>query len=272
VTEWAKVFTDILGDPKLMRAARKGAKGLELTPWFITFAKSAADEGRLTVGGDPAEPADFVPLIPGQTLRSIACALKSLEVIGVLIRDTNHNCLRFAAWEIRQERAPSDSPEAVRERVRRHRERQRNARSNGVERNEGTVIPVTTSNEIEERRVTEEESRTEKNPPTAQRLRESLPEKYREDLDLLLGRVPDQTAWVGELTMAVEGGTAGPGVTYEHLGAAIHDFRLNGKAQIPEIALLRSYVRRAAGGERRRPGSISRQRAGSSPPTARTVL
>jgi hypothetical protein len=279
VIEWAKVYTDILGDPKLMRAARKGLKGLELAPWFITFAKSAADDGRLSVGGEPAEPADFVNLIPGQRLRSIAAALRSLETIGVLVRDPADDCLRFAAWQIRQERAPSDSPEAVRERVRQHRARQRNARSNGVG-NAGTVTDETSGNETEERREEEEseEKRRDTSPsPSPQaasdRLRAALPEKNRPDLDALLDRVSNRTAWVGELTMAVEGGTAGAGVSYERLGEAIHDFLLNGKGEVPEIALLRGYIKRAVGAHRSasRPLSLRPRGSGGAPSTARPI-
>lgn len=160
--EWAKVHIDLLGDPKLMRAARKGAKGLVLTPWFIVFAKGAADDGRLSIGGEPAEPADFVSLIPGQTLRSITAALVSLEEIGVLVRDSRDQALRFTAWEIRQEQAPSDSKEARRERVRRHRERQRNTSSNASSNgagNTGDVTGVTGGDETEERREESEEKR-----------------------------------------------------------------------------------------------------------------
>lgn len=120
---WAKVHSDILGDPKLMRAARKGYAGLELTPWLIVFAKAAKDGGRLTVNGEPAEPADLAPLIPCSTESSIIAALASLEAIGVLVPDED-GALRFATWEGRQAK-PSDSREAVAERVQRHRAKQR---------------------------------------------------------------------------------------------------------------------------------------------------
>jgi hypothetical protein len=44
---WAKLYTDILSDPKLMRAARLGHEQLQLLPWFVVFAKQADDRGRL---------------------------------------------------------------------------------------------------------------------------------------------------------------------------------------------------------------------------------
>jgi hypothetical protein len=107
-------------------------------------------------------------------------------------------------------------------------------------------------------------------PGAARRLREALPEQYRTDLDTLLTRVTNPSAWAGELTMAVEGGTAGPGVTYEHLGLAIHDFCLNGKAEAPEIELFRHYVKRAASG-RRPAGPAGPGRNGKAPTTPHNV-
>jgi len=122
---WTKLHTDILGDPKLLRAARKGAKQLLVLPWLLAFAKQADDEGRLTISGQPAEPEDIAPLLPGVSPRQIERALIELEEIGVLIRDDR--ILFFAAWERRAGEKPSDSKEAISERVKRHRERQRNA-------------------------------------------------------------------------------------------------------------------------------------------------
>lgn len=364
--EYAQLHTDILADPKLMRAARKGLKGLELTPWFIAFAKKANDGGRLTVGGEAVEPADLVGQIPGQTSRSISVALKSLESIEVLIRDDD-GVLCFAAWENRQAK-PSDSRPAVRERVRKHRELRRlNSDSDDDQRphveyvyyardgdqvkigrstnpwsrcsemqtarpgvsllavelgdcdlerkrqqelggrvdfrnttrgaewfpwgekieqfisNLAAVTPptkhrsVTPGNAIEERRgnleepnsteipTQEEDRRSELRLPQApmDRLRAGIPTGYHPDLDALLMRVKDPQAWAGELTMIVEGGTGAAGVSYEDLGRAIRDFKLNGKADIPQIALLRAYVKRAVGDRRppARPGPPAKPKA-----------
>lgn len=264
--EYAQLHTEILADPKLMRAARKGLKGLELAPWFFAFAKKAQDDGRLTVNGEAVEPADLVPLIPGQTVRTILTSLKSLESIGVLARDEG-GILYFVAWEVRQA-APSSSNEAVAARVRKHRERKRNAAGNEGGVTGGNVTDVTSGNGATET----ESNRTEPNgtqpsstagdrreeprvgaPHAAMdRLRVGIPAEYHPDLDALLTKVRDPKAWAGELTMAVEGGTAGTAVTYADLGQALHDFRLNGKAEEPSAMLLRAYIKRASG-DRRRP-------------------
>lgn len=119
---WAKLWVEILGDPKLMRAARKGAPGIELLPWFIAWAKRADDDGRLTVAGEPAELADYVDAIPNVTQKRVKEALASLIRIGVLVNDSG--ALRLTNWTRRQAVKPSDAPERVRERVNRHRERQ----------------------------------------------------------------------------------------------------------------------------------------------------
>jgi hypothetical protein len=120
---WAKLWVDILGDPKLMRAARKGAPGIELLPWFIAWAKRADDDGRLTVNGEAAESADYVEQIPNMTQKRIKEALASLVKLGVLTSDAG--VLRFTKWDRRQSAKPSDSPEKVRGRVAKHRARTR---------------------------------------------------------------------------------------------------------------------------------------------------
>jgi hypothetical protein len=166
---WAKLYTDILGDPKLMRAARKGLKGIEFLPWLIAFAKEANDDGRLSVGGEPAEPADFAELIPCATRKNITDCLKSLEKIGVLSRETEGNAsksdsfLRFSAWERRSGVKPSDSPSAISERVQRHRERAKNAQPQSLpavtpeppaaQEGDGNALQGVSCNATEEKRV-----------------------------------------------------------------------------------------------------------------------
>lgn len=126
MTLWAKLYTDILGDPKLLRAARKGARQLELLPWLIVFAKQCDDDGRLSVNGEAADPEDVAALVPGVTARRVAEAFESLLAIGVLERGAD-GVLRFPAWEHRSGSKASDRPEAIRERVQRHRATRRNA-------------------------------------------------------------------------------------------------------------------------------------------------
>lgn len=119
---FVKLWTDILADPKLMRAARKGAKQLALLPWMLVFAKQADDEGRLTVNGEPAEAEDVAAAIPGITAKQVAECWVSLESMGVLVREDD--ALAFANWHERSGK-PSDGPEAINERVKRHRARKR---------------------------------------------------------------------------------------------------------------------------------------------------
>lgn len=121
---WAKVWTDILGDVKLTRAARKGAKGLELLPWIIVFAKSCDAEGALVVGGEPAEAEDIAPLIPGVTTEYVVTALQSLLDVGVLVRDEG-GVVALAKWEQRNESPPSAGAAAVKARVAKHRRKKR---------------------------------------------------------------------------------------------------------------------------------------------------
>ena len=117
---WCKLHTDIIGDPKLLRAARKGARHLHWLPWLIAFAKAADDDGRLTVNGEPAEPEDIAPQLPGATIDSVRLCMDELESISVLYRDMD-GALAFTQWEARSGRRASEDGEAVAERVRKHR-------------------------------------------------------------------------------------------------------------------------------------------------------
>jgi hypothetical protein len=198
---WAKLHTDILGDPKLMRAARSGMKGLEYLPWLIAFAKQSDDGGRLSVGGQPAELADFVSLIPGLRAKKIAESLKNLEQIGVLVRDSD-DFLRFSAWERRSGTKPSDSASAIAERVSRHRAaKSLQQNTNG---NASNAFHGVSSNATEKRRVREEESKKrgegEENgadaPPPARPRRASPPppDWARRLADQWISRVGGTTA------------------------------------------------------------------------------
>lgn len=153
---WAKLHTDILGDPKLMRAARKGVQGLEWLPWLIAFAKQADDDGRLTVGGEPADPVDISDLVPGATAKTIARALNSLEKLGILTRDDDET-LRFSRWHERSGGKPSDAPSAIRERVTRHRARK--SLQDNTDSNDSNALQGVSRNATEKRR--EEEKREE---------------------------------------------------------------------------------------------------------------
>lgn len=123
---YAKLYTDILADRKLMRAARQGAKRLHLLPWLIVFAKEAQDGGRLSIGGTPADPIDIAEAIPCVTPADVKKCEEELVAIGVLAREPD-GAFRFVRWHRRQSK-PSDQADEVRLRVQDHRER--NAPSN----------------------------------------------------------------------------------------------------------------------------------------------
>lgn len=156
MAEWAKLHTDILADPKLMRAARKGARWLLHLPWLIAFAKRADDSGRLTVNGEPAEAEDYLQSIPCTTEKAVTLALDELEKLGILVRELG-GALAFSAWGKRQQ-APSESHEAVRERVKRHRAaRKSNKITKGV--TSGNEAPTFQRNDAEGEEEGEEEVR-----------------------------------------------------------------------------------------------------------------
>lgn len=127
---WVKLHIDILSDEKLMRAARKGARGLELTPWLLAFAGKADDDGRLTVGAEPADADDIAHHIPCVKPAAVSACLAALLSLGVLERDGD--ALRFTNWE-RRAGKQSDRADAIRERVAKHRAMKRPAGVTNVE-------------------------------------------------------------------------------------------------------------------------------------------
>lgn len=162
---WVKLHNDVLGDPKLLRAARKGARHLELLPWLLVFANAADDDGRLTIGGEPAEAEDIAPLIPGASVRAVKSCMISLESVGILVPDDD-GTLAFLSWA-RRTGAPSDHPDRVKERVTRHRLKKRAAQvpdNSTTSENETALharFSVTTRNETEE----EEEKEKDEDAP-----------------------------------------------------------------------------------------------------------
>lgn len=131
MSAWCKLYTDIVGDAKLLRAARKGAKGLVVLPWLFAWAKQhdPEDSGRLVLDGAPIEGEDVAPLLPGVRAADVDACMAACESIGVLVRDPD-DVLRFATWEERSGKGsgkPSDAKERVHERVTRHRQKRRAA-------------------------------------------------------------------------------------------------------------------------------------------------
>lgn len=133
---WCKLHTDILGDAKLMRAARQGGRHLVILPWLFAWVREndATDSGRLVVGDAPAEPEDIAALIPGVTPKQVRQCLESLLNIGVATLDTR-GVIVLTSWDHRSgpnSGKPSDQPEAIRERVRRHRAQKQVAAAQAV--------------------------------------------------------------------------------------------------------------------------------------------
>jgi hypothetical protein len=249
---WAKLHTDILGDPKLMRAARKGARHLYLLPWLFAFAKAAEDDGRLTVNGTAIEPEDLVPLIPGAGIRSIRACLLEAEEIGVLVRDPDA-ALRLTSWEKRSGK-PSDAPESVRERVARHRALKREVTPPSSP--PGNALQVTPGNAIEvegEKRREEGEVEVETRSVTPlrrqlDRCRAEMPEVWRPALEGALRSARNPEALAAELCMSRDGDplTGRPAYAWEVIGHALHDMAVAATPMSPKI--LAAFCRDLAAG------------------------
>jgi hypothetical protein len=270
MTLFAKLWTDVLGDEKLMRAARKGSRNVHWLPWLIAFAKRADDNGRLTVNGEAAEPVDIANLVPNSTPRAVAAACTELIDIGVLVRHDD-GVLAFSQWEKRAGGKPSDTPDAVRTRVHRHRAARKKPPPNGSDVTR-SVTPVTRygnagetpapsrerareSREEREERREEEEDAPRAAPATAstdkawQPVRESdLADRFEREPDkqalaTLLARVSSKVAVEGCIGGWLDGIYGQPVPTSPEMALAIHDFNANGCAW--NASHFRAYVRRA---------------------------
>lgn len=280
---YAKLWTDILGDEKLMRAARKGAKHLVILPWLFAFAKKVDDNGRLTVDGEPAEPDDISALIPGVTPRQVAACFEELERIKVLVRDDD-GALRLSAWEHRSGAGskPSDAPESVADRVRKHRLRKKAAASTSANETPHTdedtlsetpsVTPDVTRSETpsvtprnadvtsyarsrEEEEEKEEEKELEKeleiekesssSSGAVAELRSRLTSAaHRATLDRIAATVPSPETWALEMRARLDG-MHGPRLTAQQLGDAITDYVGNGNLKTPNFKHFRGYLNNA---------------------------
>lgn len=166
---WAKVSTDVLSDPKLMKAARSGAKNLEFLLWILVFAKKSDDNGRLTVGGKPAEVEDIAEGIPTSKAlarRGVKRCLEALLYIGVLAEEPD-GALRFTRWDKRQHGKPSDTPERVASRVKAHRERTKSGpQSNAPSNASGNAPRNAPDVDVEREKERDVDVDVERNAPT----------------------------------------------------------------------------------------------------------
>ncbi len=120
---WAKMWLEALDDPKLIRLtlAERGA-------WWgiLKLAGKCAAGGKIVSGGvglDISEIADALHIKTGEDRQSLESMIVKMEKRGSL--KWNDNILEIVHWEERQRIPPSARPEAVAERVRRHRDRQK---------------------------------------------------------------------------------------------------------------------------------------------------
>lgn len=166
---WAKVSTDVLSDPKLMKAARSGAKNLEFLLWILVFAKKSDDNGRLSVGGKKAEVEDIADTIPTSKAlarRGVKRCLEALLYIGILAEEPD-GVLRFTRWDRRQYGKPSDTPERVTARVKAHRERTKSGPPSNAPSNASGNTPRNTPDvDVEREKERDVDVDVERNAPT----------------------------------------------------------------------------------------------------------
>lgn len=158
---WVKLWADMLGDPKLIRAERLGAKELLLLPWLLLWAARGDDDGRLTLSGVPLDPIDLARDIPGATAKRVERAICELTEIGVLTRD-HDGAMRFVKWKERAGSKPSETREAWKERQQTHRLRKKEAAGIDVTlRHAGQGVTTASSVTPQKQSQSEEEEQAE---------------------------------------------------------------------------------------------------------------
>lgn len=120
---WIKMWLEALGDPKLTRLslAERGA-------WWglLQLAGNCDAGGKLISGGqglDIDEIAEALHIKTSDDQQALGSMINKMEKRGSLM--WNGDVLTVVHWEERQRIPPSARPEAIAERVRRHRERQK---------------------------------------------------------------------------------------------------------------------------------------------------
>ena len=121
---WLKMWIEWIHDPKML-----GLTLAETGAWWklITLAQQCAAEGQLVKGnGSPLslpEIANSLHISTPKDMKTLQSMIQKMEAANSL--SWNNKTLTIIHFAERQELTPSSSREAVRERVRRHRERQR---------------------------------------------------------------------------------------------------------------------------------------------------
>ena len=120
---WMKMWVEALDDPKLTRLslAERGA-------WWglLKLAHKCAAKGKLLSGGiglDMDEIADALHIKTSDDRQALKSMIAKMEKRGSLV--WNDDVLTIVHYEERQKIPPSARPEAVAERVRRFRDRQK---------------------------------------------------------------------------------------------------------------------------------------------------
>ncbi len=148
---WIKMWLEALDDPKLTRMslAERGA-------WWgiLKLAGKCNAGGKLVSGGEGLgidDIADALHIKTGEERQALESVIVKMEKRGSLKWNENH-ILTVVHWEERQRVPPSARPEAIAERVRRHRERQKTSEGEAVgelgvisklyEENIGVLTPV----------------------------------------------------------------------------------------------------------------------------------
>ena len=126
---WAKMWLEALDDPKLTRLslAERGAW------WGLIKLAGKCSAGGKIVSGESAldmdEISDALHIKTSDDRQALESMIAKMEKRGSL--KWNDNILVIVHWEERQAIPPSSRPEAVAERVRLHRERQKGKTEKG---------------------------------------------------------------------------------------------------------------------------------------------
>lgn len=125
--KWFRLYSEIVHDPKVRRL--KDAAKFGILVGLLALAGESKVRGWVCIDEDMPYELDELAEILMATEDKISETISELQKLRI-IQMGEDGIIKFANWEKRQYDKPSDSPEAVKERVKRHREKKKSVSTN----------------------------------------------------------------------------------------------------------------------------------------------
>lgn len=121
--KWFRLYSEIIHDPKVRRL--KDAAKFGVLVGLLALASECKIRGWVCIEEDMPYELDELAEILMATPEKISETISDLQKLRIIQVDDD-GIIKFPNWDKRQYDKPSDRPDAVRERVKRHREKKKN--------------------------------------------------------------------------------------------------------------------------------------------------